>query len=988
MKAESVFLRRVADFCCSGSIGHQLADIAFVLPNKRTAMFLKKYMREALTSITMMPRFMTMRTFLDIFADKPEGSDLQLLFTLYDAYCKVLHEHGRQTTTREFDSFIFWGDMMLSDFNDIDKSLVRADAIFKNLRDSKEILADYLDDEQKEIVRRVWGESRLTSCITEFWAHLADDVPESGISRKFLYLWEIMTDIYTEFHRLLDEKHIATAGDQYKTALSSILDREDDGTHYIFVGFNDLTRSETLIFDRLQSTGTATFFWDTSPLALCEGAEGLPTSLRRLSTLAKHFPAPEHFELNAPQEAPSVTVTAVPSNVAQAKAVNNILTEWLENGFINKADPMNTAIIIPEQGLLLPTLMSIPEEISSVNISMGLPFRTTTFAILLNSIISMQLRARERNGLYTFFYSDVIEVLQHPHIRAIASDEADIITKYISDERVYNIAAIEITEKAPRLAKIFAPLHEQDNVRVVRQYLSDMLNYIGKELSGIVADGAPSFELNAIDFFLDEIDKLTVLIERHDIRMANRTFLQLFERVFSSRALTVSGKPLQGLQILGVLETRALDFDNVIFLSMNDGVFPRKQYTKTMIPNNLRRGYGLPDFDSLEWTYSYAFYRLVARAKNVAILYDARAEGKGKGERSRYIAQMEYAMPRLNIVKRQFQVGSQTVAAANFVIEKTPAVMKELAQFKPGGKLKVSTSAIKEYLNCPFSFYLKYVRRMRGSDEMVNYITGADYGTMVHNTLQALFEPFANQLIDAAQYERWLDPANTQIEDYVRRQLLALRRHSEDAKLNAEEEIALEAIAKIVRHDLEAELKAYCKPDFTFIGNEMKVNTLESKSEWKIDDNLSINFYMAIDRVDRIDAKTLRFIDFKTGTEDTVSEGIEGIFKRYESKKRGMFQLLTYCEAYLSLVDKDADIVPNIHAMKELVKGNNIANLKVSGVNITSYVECIRNEFRPMLLALLREIFGPEGSFVQSDNENSCTFCHFASLCGRLKREV
>lgn len=992
MSSDRVFLRSVAQYYCKVNTHSRFSDITFVLPNKRAAGFLKKYMRAELDAVTMMPRFMTMRTFLDILSERPEGSSIQLLFTLYDAYRNVLKKLGRHSSTREFDSFIFWGDMMLSDFDDIDKTLANADSVFKNIRDIKDIVTDYLSDEQKEVIRRVWGESRLTTCITEFWAHLSEDAPEDSVSRKFLYLWEIMADIYKEFHRLLELQQMASAGTQYKTAVdnSCRLFDEDSAApmHYAFVGFNDLSKAETLIFDRLRKSAAASFFWDTAPLSLFRDSEGLPESLRRLKRLVRNFPAPEDFEPGMPDGLPEVTVTAVPSNVAQTKAAGDTLLEWYGKGYL-KDSPMNTAIVMPDKGLLLPMLMAVPEEISAVNISMSLPFRTTNFAILLHSIISMQLRARRRAGAETFFYADVLQVLQHPHIQAIAAEDADRVSTYISEGKVYNVEAAEIIRISPRLAPVFTPLAEDNDARKANDYLCGLLDWIGQELQAI-SGGKPTSEINAISYFLSELDRLTRLVEEHKVTMENHTFLQLFERIFSSRDLDLSGKPLEGLQILGVLETRALDFDNVIVLSMNDGVFPRKQYTHTMIPNNLRNGYDLPDFNSLEWTYSYSFFRLLSRAKRVAIFYDSRSDGKGQGERSRYITQMRYLVPELKIQERQLNVGQQTKATGSFEIKKTPAVMKELAQFKPGGRLKVSATALKEYLQCPFSFYLKYVRGMRGSDEMVNYLTSANYGTIVHNTIQELFKPFRNQLVGREQYDRWL--ASAPIESIVTDQLMGIRQHPSSVRtLNAEENAAKEAICAIVRADLTAERDKYGSTDFTFVENEYKVDTIEDNTEWKIDDELSINFYMSIDRLDRLSDGHLRFIDFKTGREDTFSKEMEGVFKRGDSAKHGLFQILTYCEAYKSIIEPDADIVPLIHPMRMLTKGEGIPDISIGSNPVTSYNK-IRDTFRPQLHALLKDIFGPEKSFTQCENtknnlENVCSYCKFVSLCGRYTKD-
>lgn len=994
MNSENSFLGSVAAFYCNGNSPVELAELTMVVPNKRAAMFLKKYICDNIKGTVILPRFMTMRTFVDILAEAPEITGLPELFILYDAYRKVLVRKGRTETVREFDSFIFWGDMMLSDFDDIDKSLASASDVFKNLRDIKELEANYLSDDQKNVITRIWGESRLTASIEDFWIHLADTDNADSLSAKFVYLWEILGEIYAEFKKSLAERNLLSAGGQYRSAVGKLRDGSARiSGKYAFIGFNDPGIAETIIFEHLKKAGLALFFWDTAPLELCSSATNLPEPLMRLRELIRNFPNPDGFNSTGSQEH-DIEVIAVPSNIAQAKAVGALLTQWAEEKKFDPANPINTAIVLPDPALLLPALLSLPDIIKSVNITLGLPYRTTTFAALLHSIISMQMRVRRIHGICNFFYEDLVAVLQHPHIRAVASAEADKITEMIENGKLYNFAATDIVAKAPGLDVVFAPVHDLNDVNEVSAYLDNLLRWLGEALSTIAEDkpaAAPSFELKAIEYFRSELAKLTALVSRHNVEMSDRTFLQLFERVFASRALDLTGKPLQGLQILGVLETRALDFDNVIILSMNEGVFPKRQYAKTMIPNNLRYGHGLPDFENLERTYAYCFYRLISRAKKVSIFYDARSEGKGNGERSRYIEQIKHLMPLLNISERTMSVESGKSAPRQFILKKDKAILRELENLKPGGNLKISAAALKTYLKCPLEFYLKYVRNLRGDDEMVNYLTASDYGTIVHDSIEQLFRPLKNRIISAATYDEWLNPDNAVIEEIVRNELIKKRfkpsASMSAAELDAEGTIALRTISAIVRADLKAEKAKYCADGatFVFIENEMNVNTIQRDKPWIIDDKLSINFTMSIDRVDSIGPDSLRFIDYKTGKEETVAADILGVFDRRKSTKHGMFQILTYCEAYLSLVDENCDIQPFIHPMRELTQGSDIPTFRINKKEIKSYRQNIREEFRPELHALLHEIFDPEVPFVQREDDEGCSFCEFKSLCGRVK---
>ncbi|MDE6120871.1 MAG: PD-(D/E)XK nuclease family protein, partial [Muribaculaceae bacterium] len=378
----------------------------------------------------------------------------------------------------------------------------------------------------------------------------------------------------------------------------------------------------------------------------------------------------------------------------------------------------------------------------------------------------MQLRSRNINGQDHFFYADVEAVLTHSYIMTLAGSHSDRLRNIISAERLYNIPSRRLVEEAPELKAVFTPVRSLDSVLDVADYLRDLLDWLGAAMSGLRPDGnASGFELGAIAYFRSQVDYLARLIEEHSVRMSDRTFLNIFEKVFNSRGLTVNGTPLRGLQILGVLETRALDFDNVVILSMNEGIFPRKQYTRTMIPNSLRRGYGLPDFESLEWTYAYCFYRLMARARKAWLFYDSRADGLGGGEMSRYISQLHYLMPGVDVRFDSLAYGACSSGPRRIMIEKSDDVFDRLRQYFPGGRLRLSASAIKDYRNCPLSFYLKYVCSMRGSDDIVDYISAAQYGNAVHTTIQELISPYAGMVVDKAVLSQFSDPYSASVKD-------------------------------------------------------------------------------------------------------------------------------------------------------------------------------------------------------------------------------
>ncbi len=1004
------FLSSVAAYFAAGVEGRPSADtLVYVLPNKRSAMFLKKYVREQVRGVALMPRFMTMGNFISTFAGRPEVPGRELIFILYRAYRNVLARHGRTDDGGSFDSFIHWGDMMLEDFDDIDRSLVNADELYRNLKDSKEIQTDYLTDDQKEVIRTVWGESRLTEACSDFWLHVNHDGSDESPSVRFLYLWEIMGEVYHEYHRLLKEKGVESPGGQFRSALFAIEALHDSDitrdTHYVFVGFNDLSTVETLIFERLRRLGAATFFWDTAPLMLVSEAPGnaLPRSMTRLQRLVESFPMPGDYEMPLPEGRGEVFVNSVPSNIGQAKAINPVLRQWALENCLDPANPINTALVLPDQNLLLPSLMSVPSDIRAVNISMGMSYRTTNFASLLHSIVSMQLRSRSIRGVTHFYYEDVKAVISQPHIQMVAGEVADTVGEYVSKYKLYNIPASDLAAEAPGLAPIFTPVQELDNARQVADYLMTLFDWLERLLAASDDKNmSGGFETKALAYFRDEVKALSALIEEYDVKMSDNTFFHLFERLFNSRGLTVNGTPLAGLQVLGVLETRTLDFDNVIILSVNERVFPRKQYSRTMIPANLRTGFGLPDFNSLEWTYGYCFYRLLARAKRVELFYDSRSEGVGNGEISRYISQLRYLMPSVKVTFRSLVYGSQSDTDIRISVPKTSDVLAQLERFKKGGDLRLSATALKSFRACPMKFYLEYVRRLRSDNELHDNLDASDYGTALHNTIQHLFESYPSNLIGDEAYTHWLNAANYEIDrtatlfTKLQRAPIPERQKRNDATidwnkvnnvhLNAEGELASKVLAMMTRANLEAERDYYLSvesgtKDYVYVGKEVEVSGL-----WQINSDLAVNFYMSIDRVDRISAGFLRFIDFKTGNERLTVGDVQTLLSEDAAQTDGLFQLLIYSEAYQALKEPDVSIVPMLHPMRELSKGGKLKKLSIGKHKIEDY-NSVKEQFAPQLYAFVERIFDPNEDFAQCANRDNCSYCSFRTMCGRMEKK-
>lgn len=979
------FLEQVSRYFVDGHA--DLSKWIMVFPNKRSGMFMKKYMHETLVKTSakpaFMPRFVTMGNFITRFAPRPEMPRREQIFLLYDCYRNLLTKRRRDEQLRDFDRFVFWGEMILDDFDDIDRQLVDAGKLFRNLKDLKEISADYLDDEQKRLVRQIWGENAQTSAVTEFWMHVNTTDGDSAEAR-FINLWELLGELYAEFKSAMHERGYDTSGGQYRDACQRIRDIGREclvDQHYAFIGFNDFSHSEILLLKCLKDAGAATFFWDMPAPLLVDGIDS--RLLKHLATLQRTFPSPEDFIAPVTDSSPQIDIVSIPSNIAQAKEAGSTLEQWADGGMIDGGNAINTAVVLPDESLLTPLLMSIPECIPAVNITMGLSFATTPFAAMLRSIISMQLRSREIHGRIHYYYADIMEVLSHPHIQVVAPKSADKIKKHISGNRLFNIPAEDLCHDWPELAYIFSPIKDQNDPARIHEYMSAMIDGLEAALS---ENGKPSQgglpESGMLDFFRNEIGELRRLIVDYGITMSESTYFALFERLLQSRRIDLQGTPLRGLQVMGVLETRSLDFDNVVILSMNERIFPRKSYMRTMIPNNLRIGYGMQTIDHQDSLYTYYFYRLLSRAKRVKLLYDSRTGSFGAGEASRYIAQLKHLAKDGNVRFRSLQFPASVSQPAPVTVRKDPVVTEELKRFMPGGNAFLSASALKSYKRCRLQFYLQYVRNMRGENEVTDYMPAAVYGSIVHKIIETLYSGHEGHEIGRDDISRILDTPGL-IDSTIDRIIFDIYyrnvKYDDTNEMPAEGFVISSVIGHYVRMMLKLEQESFCKPAFKYVRGELPV---ASPPCWRIDDTLSVNFKMSIDRVDEISPGHLRFIDYKTGSDKVGKTDIESLFKRESHDFDAIFQLMTYCTVYSDLIDPTCSIKPVVYPFKIMAASGSIPPIVIDDVELEDFRQA-GEEFRDRLFDMIHEIFSPECDFDQAEKAESCKFCPFLNLCGR-----
>ena len=997
-----------------------LLEYSFVFPNKRSGVFFGKYLTEALGTSTLLPEITTINEFVYSLNDKFEATRYEQLFMLYNIYRSVFlqKDDGQEPDAYEFDKFQFWGDMLINDFNDADKYLVDTKQLFVNVERYKEISSNYLTEDQKQVINKYWGESFADNGDDVFWRHLTPEgMPEDGVRKKFVKIWAKMNDIYEEFNRQLEARGLTYTGRAYRVAADKLKDAGVNSLkykRYVFIGFNVLSTSEIAIFSRLKALGCADFYWDYN-------FPGNDVQFNKASRfLAKYVEEfKPRYEIEEPEveKFPNVDIIGVPSNVGQVKEVGRILNHLHKTGRIGDVNnAIDTAVVLPDENLFVPLINSYPADFgANVNITMGYPMRFTPIAGFMKIIVSLHLRARKVKDEYTYFFEDVHNLLSHPLFKAIAKDNVEKIQKYLSDTRLFNVPASYLMEQYPELKYVFSPVKQINDHKEVFTYALNLVDFLQHKVSEI---SSKKLDKDFLKRYRHTLHNLAKLVEDYKIVMQENTFFHLIERAMSSDTITFRGEPLHGLQVMGVLETRALDFKNVILTSMNERIFPRKHYKGSFIPDAMRRSYGMSTIEFQESIYAYYFYRLISRAENVFLLYDCRGKSSGSGDMSRYLYQMKYLYPQENI---KFHISQYTMSLEGekkIEIQKNDDIMALLERYKPsynGHRRNLSASRIKTLVNCPVQFYLQYVADVDTPDEVNEHIDSATLGLVVHEVMQNLYEK--GKTITADDINGYLKE-KTKIDKLITR---GFNRHFHrfdkkyygesgdfiSEKLNTPLTGEALLVAEVVRLMVETLLKKEAETgNFEFLAAEH-----EQEFVYKLDSGLEINAKYIIDRIDRKD-NLLRIIDYKTGSDELSVASMEALFDDSNTSNNGaILQLMIYClwfEYYQKnshgeiLKDTDFGIKPMIYKLRT-INTEGIGNIKVNKpkledakktykedlLNYKDFLEDTDNGpgFKALFHKLLTDLFDPNVPFKQTENEAKCKYCKFKVICGREEKK-
>lgn len=994
------FLQQVASYySAKADQGLNLGKYTFVLPNQRSAMFLRKYLRQLSSRISFQPKIVTITAFTQMLSGTELAEPLELLYILYNAYLRVMKEQPSKEEPMEFDAFAHWGIILLDDFNEIDAYLADSDQLFKNINDEREIRSYFLTPSQKRAAEALGLSTELAEDEKKgFWAHVKG---EGNAKEKFIHRWQLLGPVYQEFQKLLGRHHLSYSGQQSKDAYLRAKEASKEDFYdqrFAFVGFNVLSTSRLLIFLRFKELGIGEFFWDTAFLG-----HTLPGSKagQTVSRLAKCLPAPDDFSLQPITSYPEIHFYPVPSNVGQAKVASHVVKA------IENPNTVETGVIMARADLMVPFLYALPDNVSQINVAMKVPYSNTPFWALIGTIINMQEHARKIRQEFCYFYKDVIEVISHPYLSTISYEGCQRIKNLISEAHLYNVPASDLCQIAPHLEFIFKVVDNVKDLDEVFDYMTNLIEQLRVTLEnlnivkrfGNVSLVTP-YEITVLEAYRKHVDKIYDLAHRHSITMGKGTFFSLLRRLLSNEHISINGEPLEGMQIMGIEESRVLDFNNLLILSLNERIFPKRSFSPSYIPPGLRAGYGLPLNDVQDEAVAYHFYRLISRAKKVNLFYDSRTPDLSAGEASRFVTQMQMLLSPSAYTVHELQLGLSMGDRRILSIEKTSEVLEELSMYTEGRSRKnFSASLLKTYIQCPLRFYLEKVKGLSIEDNNLEYMDPASYGTIMHKLAQEFYESlrdkYGNQFLSPETMKDEINRPGFENELVQRARVIMNHEYYRDkhdvttsgAFFPGEGRVLSGLMAKYLIKMLEAETE-----NGPFKYEHGEYNGDKKQHLWKFDPSMpAINFTMSIDRIDEIPGtgRTLRFIDYKTGKEDSTSSTIDALFTN--PTKSAIFQLFTYSLAYHDLVDSQAHIQPFIYSFPLLVtkglkpisigRNNLVMSLDDPGVSGKPLLE----EFRDGFTRLIKEIFNPDIPFTQTEDDERCKYCAFLQICGRQK---
>ena len=968
------------------------SQLLFVFPNHRAGLFFRKELLALVKKPIFAPDITDINSLAATISPLQKANDIELLFALYESYVHVRSQHTEEIET--IDAFVPFGTTLLGDFNEIDKYLIDTKLLFSNIADLKNLndQSQFLSEEQ-------------IAALNSFWGKVQNERNENlSFNRQFISLWDDLHDIYTHFTQSLIAKGIGYDGLIYLTAiekLSTFNFQLSTFKSIVFIGFNSLTTSEYRIFKHFQQLGIADFYFDyptcyTSPSPFA-------------STVGKYYERnlhefPSRYQHTQPSEPhiPNITLHSTPSATNQINVACSLLTP---NSSL--LTPHSTAILLADESLMPSLIQQLPANIEKINITMGYPLSITPIATLINHILTLQTElTNNRDGITQFYYKPLLSILSHSNIQSIyPTSSAKIIDQItranyirITTQELHNIIANLNTDDEEK--QFFTTLFtSHTSTPELLKYLSDIIT----QLSTF------NFQLSTEKEFLyqynQQLNQLKTLLTPNSSLLTPNLLRMLIMRLTSSLKVQFKGEPIEGMQIMGLLESRLLDFENIILIGFNDQKVPGNKSVNSIIPYNLRRAYNLPTHEISDAIQAYNFYRTLYHTKNLHLIYDSRNEG-AQNEISRYFYQLQYLlrapMQQYNYQLQIQNTNNETQNNQEITIHKTSEIIDKLNSYKISNA-SLSASRLKDYIACPLRFYFSTIANIKSPNEINETGESSLLGRIYHKAMELYYNQHTTP--------QSLNPK--QIEILVHNAFIEESKSSgRQVQITGFNSLIFNLTHQFITNTIRFDIARYKQNQFSNVQSEVEINQPINQ----------INFKGYIDRIDKTD-DTINIIDYKTTATPKNEIGIPNIinlFNSYKSSHHELFQIILYCHIYNSsflIPHSSLKIRPLLYKTYELSKSDTqLHNIKLQVPNqlldpnnlppldtpleaistdknsctlieITEY-SLIATPFEWLLTRMLNNIYNPNIPFATTENsteEKACKFCPYKTICKKNK---
>jgi hypothetical protein len=863
-----------------------------------------------------------------------------LIFELYKLY----------NQEESFDKFYSWGEMVLKDFDEADKYLVHAESLFKKIKDFKEIEESFPVEMQEEF--RV------------FWNSILDG-KSTDLKSDFIKIWEMMGDIYSKFRASLKEQDIAYEGMAHRDVCERFI-RNGINTGWnkiFFAGFNSLNKCEESIIKKLIEDGKAEIFWDCDGYYLNDEKQEAGHFFRK-NFKSLEINNPNWVDENFTSGNKNLQITGIPLNAGQAKLAGSIIKQLAEDeNFASE----KTAIVIPEENLLMPVLYSLPDSVKELNITMGFKFKSTPLYNLLHLLKSLQNNLKNDNGKLRFYHKDVTGILLHPYIKLFNPDFNYELFHRITDNNYVYVPADKFkADNSPVILKVI--FEDAGNIEGIFKYL----RLISEIIASKFEEKQTVYEKIQLEYLYTlflQLNRFEDILNKYKTVISENTFWKILVDILGNISIPFTGEPLRGLQIMGLLETRAIDFENVIILSMNEGILPSGKVQNSFIPYPLRKAFKMPVYQDNDAITAYYIYRLLQRAKNIHLLYNTESDSSSGGI-SRYLLQMEYELPAVNKeIKFSHKIAS---TEADFIkkkeinIKKTEEIISALKN-----KKSFSATAILDYLNCPLQFYFRRIAGLKEEEEVLEVLDSAALGTVLHKVMEILYKSFVNKIVTEKDLEQIQKKLDLNFEDIFYDCLKSMKKENIEITIQGRNILIKNIIQKLANRIITQD-KDYVP--FHIEGLEMEV-----KGKIQIKNEADINLNGKIDRLEKKD-NIYRIIDYKTSNcelRKIPEKNQEVYFENLISKTAYKYTFQAIFYSFLFLKSHNGyKVNPGLYNIKD--------SNKALGFVKEYFLENDEiNAFEEKLIQVFNGLFDAEKDFSQTEDIANCTYCDFKSICYR-----